>query len=47
MILADNGNEINDEQLLKAIANGAHVISYHEYKVEGDPKKPNFSSFRC
>lgn len=24
------GNEINDEQLLKDIANGAHVISYHE-----------------
>lgn len=35
-----NGNEINDEQLLKDIANGVHVISYHEYKVQGDPKKP-------
>jgi hypothetical protein len=22
------------------IARGAHVISYNEYKVEGDPKKP-------
>jgi uncharacterized Zn finger protein (UPF0148 family) len=26
------GNEINDEQLLKDMANGAHVISYHEQK---------------
>ena len=26
------GNEINDEQLLKDIAAGAHVISYHEQK---------------
>lgn len=34
------GNEINDEQLLKDIANGMNVIEYHEYKVEGDPKKP-------
>lgn len=38
--LDESGNEINDAQLLKDIANGAHVISYHEYKVEGDPKKP-------
>lgn len=28
----EKGNEINDEQLLKDIANGAHVISYNEYK---------------
>jgi hypothetical protein len=33
------GNEINDEQLLKDIANGKHVIRYNEYKVEGDPTK--------
>jgi hypothetical protein len=26
------GNEINDEQLLKDIASGANVISYHEEK---------------
>jgi hypothetical protein len=31
---------INNEQLLKDIANGMNVISYHEYKTEGDPKKP-------
>jgi hypothetical protein len=34
------GNLINDEQLLKDIANGKVVISYNEYKTEGDPKKP-------
>jgi hypothetical protein len=28
----DKGNEINDELLLKDIANGANVISYHEQK---------------
>ncbi len=28
----EKGNEINDEQLLKDIANGAHVISYNEQK---------------
>src|SRR5687768_9870319 len=32
-----SGNEINDEQLLKDMAQGAHVISYHEYK-SGDDK---------
>jgi hypothetical protein len=26
------GSEINDEQLLKDMANGANVISYHEQK---------------
>jgi hypothetical protein len=35
----EKGNEINDEQLLKDIANSANIISYHEYKVERDPKK--------
>ena len=34
------GNEINDEQLLKDIARGVKVISYREDKVEGDPKNP-------
>jgi uncharacterized Zn finger protein (UPF0148 family) len=34
------GNLINDEQLLKDIANGKVAISYNECKVEGDPKKP-------
>jgi hypothetical protein len=34
------GNLINDEQLLKDIANGKTVISYHEYKTEGDSAKP-------
>ncbi|HJR84992.1 MAG TPA: hypothetical protein VJ772_06440 [Nitrososphaeraceae archaeon] len=28
------GNEINDEQLLKDMASGKTVISYHEYKME-------------
>ena len=28
----EKGNEVNDEQLLKDIAAGAHVISYHEQK---------------
>lgn len=28
----EKGNEINDAQLLKDIANGAHVISYNEQK---------------
>lgn len=35
-----HGNEINEEQLLKDIADGKNVISYREYKVEGDNKKP-------
>jgi hypothetical protein len=34
------GNEINDEQPLKDIANVKVVISYNEYKTEGDPIKP-------
>jgi hypothetical protein len=34
------GNEINDEQVLKDMANGMNIISYHEYKTEGDPTKP-------
>jgi hypothetical protein len=28
----EKGNKINDQQLLKDIANGARVISYHEQK---------------
>jgi len=31
-----SGNEINDEQLLKDIAQGKHVISYNEYKSGED-----------
>jgi uncharacterized Zn finger protein (UPF0148 family) len=34
------GNLVNDEQLLKDIASGKTVISYHEYKVEGNSKEP-------
>ena len=35
------GNEINDETLLKDLARGTiKIISYNEYKTEGDPKKP-------
>jgi hypothetical protein len=34
------GNLINDEQLLKDISRGLKVISYREDKVEGDPRKP-------
>ena len=34
------GNEINDEQVLKDMANGKTIISYHEYKTEGDSTKP-------
>jgi hypothetical protein len=40
------GNEINDEQLLKDIANGAHVISYREDKVPGDSNKPKYHVVR-
>jgi hypothetical protein len=36
----EKGNEINDEQLLKDMASGKTIISYHEYKMEGDPKMP-------
>jgi hypothetical protein len=32
----EKGNEINDEQLIKDIANGTHVISYHEEKQGPD-----------
>jgi len=37
---ADNGNIITDETLIQDIQRGAHVISYREDKVEGDPMKP-------
>jgi hypothetical protein len=39
-IFDPRSNESNDEQLLKDMANGKVVISYNEYKTEGDPKKP-------
>jgi hypothetical protein len=30
----DNGNEINDPDLIQQIQQGAHVISYHEQKPQ-------------